>query len=1035
MKEYTFHSKIILRTPLLPVQLNLDKQYIIEAASTKKIQEALYLSSPILYKKFKDWQHSKSLDKKEEDRLMASLRKYLLRMQTRCTPFGLFASCAVLQWGKESNISLKTVGDLARRTRLDMHFLCELIQYITNHPSFQDHLIFYPNNSIYSSFDRYRYVEAFLKDSIKYHQLSSVYKSAYLEKVINFAINGKTLKELAVILVDKDITLEEAHSFIAQLEPNVTGTDILERILLFLSRCDLAEAAQLYDILTDIRKSLHKIDSTRINGIQPYIDLQTKINKIGIKFEESKLIQTDSFRQIKEAVLSNKVQGQIKKAGIILAKLSHEAKETPLQKFKDNFLERYEEAEKPLAEVLDTERGIGYLDNSKFNVETPFVEDIGDSRVLNSQKINWSTKEAFLFRIAQEAIYSKQAAIDLSIYEETINTLDYNKNTLPVTMSAMYEAVGLKNGQHTLHLKGIFGPSAAQLIGRFADGHQPINSILTDLAQHEETYFKQQGIELAEIVHLPESRTGNILFRPAFRKYEIPYLAKSLSDKSHQLEISDLMISVRNGEIILRSKKLNKRILPRLGNAHNFQHNALPIYHFLADLQFQNLNNSLSFDWGVLRTEFRFLPRITYKGIILSRAEWNLSKKDIQQFKAQPSIALNRWKEIYKLPTKVYIISGDNELLINFNDPISLNLFTKEIKKYDQVTLKEYLFCKDNTLVKDDSGHSYTNEFIAFLFKNADSNLPKHIFLPNTESVVQRNFHPGSEWLYFKIYCGFRSADKILTEYLLPFIETLEKTKKIKKWFFIRYTDPKAHIRFRILVKDKKDIGALLCRFNEIVEPLKKHEVINKIQLDTYTRELERYGANSIQLAESFFFFDSWAITNFLTLIEGELGEKYRCFFALLSINQLLEDFNFNIQQKVKLLETLKSGFAAEFNVKKTVKDQINQKYRKYRKEIAQLFEQGSSLRIELEPALLLLENRSRQLDATIKEYVQLSDKNTLLLSIENLMASFIHMTCNRIFISNQRKHELVLYDFLYKIYKAEEMKDKKIIYISQKQL
>ncbi len=58
----------------------------------------------------------------------------------------------------------------------------------------------------------------------------------------------------------------------------------------------------------------------------------------------------------------------------------------------------------------------------------------------------------------------------------------------------------------------------------------------------------------------------------------------------------------------------------------------------------------------------------------------------------------------------------------------------------------------------------------------------------------------GSEWVYFKIYSGYKIADVILLEYLKEKIELLESKKFIKKWFFIRYNDMDSHIRIRFLV-------------------------------------------------------------------------------------------------------------------------------------------------------------------------------------------------------------------------------------------
>ena len=63
---------------------------------------------------------------------------------------------------------------------------------------------------------------------------------------------------------------------------------------------------------------------------------------------------------------------------------------------------------------------------------------------------------------------------------------------------------------------------------------------------------------------------------------------------------------------------------------------------------------------------------------------------------------------------------------------------------------------------------------------------------------MKKTFVVGDKWLYYKIYCGVTTADTILLKVIKPLTEELLALKKIKKWFFIRYSDPKPHLRFRV---------------------------------------------------------------------------------------------------------------------------------------------------------------------------------------------------------------------------------------------
>src|SRR5690606_24868842 len=105
-----------------------------------------------------------------------------------------------------------------------------------------------------------------------------------------------------------------------------------------------------------------------------------------------------------------------------------------------------------------------------------------------------------------------------------------------------------------------------------------------------------------------------------------------------------------------RSKKLNKEVKPYLTNAHNYYTNTLPVYHFLSDLYSQNTRSGLYFSCGGLEHIYAFLPRIEYDSIILSKARWKITEKDISSLKLLSSdkedflVELGKWRSKRKLP-------------------------------------------------------------------------------------------------------------------------------------------------------------------------------------------------------------------------------------------------------------------------------------------------------------------------------------------------------------------------------------------------
>ena len=387
------------------------------------------------------------------------------------------------------------------------------------------------------------------------------------------------------------------------------------------------------------------------------------------------------------------------------------------------------------------------------------------------------------------------------------------------------------------------------------------------------------------------------------RNYEIPYLGKSALPLENQIVLQDLFVSVQNNRIILRSKKLDKEIIPRLSTAHNYSVNALPVYQFLCDLQTQYVEKAaLGFNWGRLSESYQFLPRAVYKNVILARAKWQLSKDDIAVLlKEGDPFYLNNisaWRNELMIPPKVVLADGDNELLVNFEDKLSIRMLVATIKNRERIVLKEFLYEPGDCIIQDAEGNGYANEFIAILLKDNEHPMSENGGLTKENLVtsiagadVQRNYTIGSDWLYYKLYAGVKTADKLLADVIQPLTEKLLSNKLIDQFFFIRYGDPEHHLRLRFHLADNDKLGIVIKEVHEIMQPFIEQRLISKIQTDTYIRELERYGNESMELSEYFFFIDSTVTLQLLNLIEGEEGEILRWQFAVRSIDDLLTDF------------------------------------------------------------------------------------------------------------------------------------------------
>ncbi|WP_264550578.1 thiopeptide-type bacteriocin biosynthesis protein [Flavobacterium sp. N2038] len=284
--------------------------------------------------------------------------------------------------------------------------------------------------------------------------------------------------------------------------------------------------------------------------------------------------------------------------------------------------------------------------------------------------------------------------------------------------------------------------------------------------------------------------------------------------------------------------------------------------------------------------------------------------------------------------------------------------------------------------------------------------------------IVQRNFITGDNWLYYKIYTGTKTADFILVEIINAVANDLIQENIIDKWFFIRYSDPKHHLRVRFHCIDKSNLEIIMSKLLPYFNDLANQDLIWKVQTDTYQRELERYGENTIELSESLFFHDSILIVNALEIIGGE-DDELRWLFALINIDNLLDNFEYSLENKLILFEHLKTGFGQEFGINKDLNKQIDFKYRNYRYQIEEIMTLRQKQDSEYYKITGILEDFNSQIKSLAHTILDYNNSNVLQINLNNLLISYIHMSMVRLFKSKNRMHEMIVYNFLYRYYKS----------------
>ncbi len=1024
--KYDIYPKGMVRLPLKPAKTNFSLEELEHLFSSPIIQEALFLASPVLLEEY-----NKNPNLKDNSRLANSLLKYALRMHNRCTPFGLFSGCSVISLHADSQQVHET---LHRKSRLDMDFVTELVRSIQNNDNLIYELVLQPNTTLYKFNDRLRYVEYQILHGRRLYQVTSINFNSVIKTILNLSKNGLAYIMLVNAVCEKhaDLSHQDVKEFIkvlldeqvliTNLEPTLTGKEYLTQVIEVLE--GIPGNKYINNLLSDfkqINNQLSIIDKEpSSDNLNRFKQLISDLKKYSIKIDPGKIFQVDMFRNIlgkNEDTSDLKFKKQLELAITILNRLSPKEKDNYLLDFKHKFYKRYENQEVALTEALDNESGIGYGRNP--TTEKEHAQLKGYQGISSKNQVTWDYRNSFLFNKLLDARDNHQQSITISLNE--LSKFPEDWNDLPSTMSVNFRHIGKCGGEDIIQIKGVLGATALSILGRFGTGNDDVLELCENIAEIESN-LSGDSI-LAEILHLPESRTGNVLLRPVLRKYEIPYLSRSSVSPSYQIPIEDLMISIKNGQLVLKSKKLNKTVIPRLGNAHNYSSTVLPIYHFLCDMQTNEMRRGLVFDWGDSQKMLKYFPRVQVgQNIILSPASWKLYSEDIQDwFIARNDKELlkyfTNWRSLNnQMPTIVLLAEGDNELIIDFGSVLSLRGLLQAVKNMPYFIISEYLYNPNSPLFKDSDNNAFTNEIIAVIYKNENSKNSQIVtsnFKKNQYLKVARTFSTGSEWLYFKIYCGSEVSDDLLANKLIPLMSKFFKAGIVSKWFFVRFSDPDNHIRLRIQLPKTSLLGDVILHLYNLVHVLEKRGVIWKIQTDSYMRELERYGFNSIMYTETLFFKDSILIGK---LLKHFNDDKEKLFSSCQIIDRTLGNFNISLEAKGNILELLKIAFHQEFRVEKNEKIILDRYYRNLKTELFDYFS-NSNTYPKMQKLISNHFSSNKQDYFAIESMVQ---HGQLEVGFNDYIISIIHMSINRIYSSDQRKHELSIYDLMSKFYKSK---------------
>ena len=878
-------------------------------------------------------------------RLERTLLRYLIRMSTRPTPFGLFAGVGVARWADRTDLSV--AGPPRTRTRLDMEWLLRLVLRLEADPGLRRHLRLVANSSALERNGRIHLAERAPALGGSGGSVS-VRATGVVRRALAAARRPVGYADLAAELlaatpgatparVDRLLgQLCEATLLLSDLRPPLTTADpvawVAERLAAAarsggqqgpatvagdavrsgggaalpgeeatrlsglaadaaaLDRVGPAEAAAGHARLTG---RMGPPEADRDHGLvggrgpRPAADggraRAAGRNGRGGEGRPRALLQVDAGLDLRGGVHRAVGEAVAAAAGLLLAMTPLPDGPPQLAAYRRAFLRRYgPDRTVPLPELLDPRFGLGPLGTTG-----GLPAAAGHGR-----------RDQLLLDLASRALREREPVLDLDDeLAGRLATWAPDPERAPASLElyvgvAAADAAAIDRGAFTVVVG--HGPGAAPAgrnLGRFAGLLGPAGQAAA--AEAARAGRGRPGVVVAELVYLPRRlRQANVSVRPATHDHELVVGTSAGVPAERVIPLDELVVGVRDGRLRLWWPAGGAEVEVAAGHMLN-PAEAPAVCRFLAEVGRDGRAQLGGFSWGAA-AGFPFLPRVQAGRVVLRPASWCLDPGALA-WSHGPAVpgpggfpaALGRWRDHWDVPRYVRLGAGDRRLLLDLDDPAQAGQVHKELERGRPVVLHEALPGPEHAWLPGPDGH-YLAELVVPLVLDPVPNQPDPVPGP-PGPAGERLRPPGSDWLYLKLYGPREEEDELLAGPVRELAEAAVGDGQAEGWFFLRYGDPDPHLRLRFRGMPGRLTGELLPRLLAWAGGLVAAGGCERFSVDTYERELERYGGpDGVAAAEDLFAADSRCVAGLLACILPELALD-RVSLAVLTVDDLLE--------------------------------------------------------------------------------------------------------------------------------------------------
>ncbi len=828
----------------------LDKLSVIKALLDD--QEFIYVvktASPTLYANLSDLENK---SKKKIDNILQTLLKYYVRFYSRPTPFSLFSSVAIGSF-KQTDLPIISKEKKNSRVRICEEWLNGYTNYLESDLNLLPFLELKTNDLIEEESSLYYlayYTGSDMKENSSIKEVS-LKKTDLLQYTLNYFKWGRNVEDYLEVLNNQEVNIDEGIKYIQNL--------LQKEILISNLRLSNSVEDKTKELI-NVLKSLGEIATPYKLLLEKIVAYINNNNLVEIEQEMRAIVDTKECFQI-DSLYSEKLDlpyslkknlnlyaQTLYKIGILLG-----SGDTSMKYYLDKFVDYY---------GLNVGVPIKSLINDKTELGPPPTyanpSSVLDYEFYNSSSSQQRINNDFINELIYLVSITKSEEIDIS---SVLDKFKLKDEDLKEGSADIYISIYKDKDNYRIYPSGnIFSPFAGRTAGRFLYGlpQEEVNQFLCE--QKEQLLTINPNTELINVNLNPLfPRASNVMKSPTCCDFEVSISAYHNNTKK-VINLSDVFVYTDGRKIKFFSKEIDKELKFSIPHMLNHQLNSPNIYRFMLDVELYNNFSTYYFNWGVFENKPE-LPRVKYGNVIIQPKSWNLnledSKDGVEKY-------VDDFIEKYTLPRFLKIVDHDNYILVDLNAQYSKEILIKTLNSEKRVKLVEADELNYESILKDEEGNHFINEIVYSIYvkKRVKENEKKEIttYNPNNKEEI----YP-KDWCYVKLYHSISKDKKIITQNFKKFYQKIDG---IGEAFYIKYSDPRPHIRLR--VKSSENNKFLIQKLvEELVEDLYSQKLIYDAVYTKYKRELERYGGSeAIKYAEKVFIADSLLISNLLPLLE-----------------------------------------------------------------------------------------------------------------------------------------------------------------------